>query len=146
MVTGFTETISLETPLPCRYCGRPSYLAEAGEDRMLHPLHPCCRFWIGEQNRRSCVACVAFNTRQDARPTSRPKKKERQHQSRDPDEDDDLLLVVLGRLRKASGLWVDQRVISALVGWRARDLLIALIGAEMVEMRSSSDGNQYRIV
>jgi hypothetical protein len=114
---------------------------------MLHPLHPCCRFWIGEQGRRTCVACSSFNTRQEAIAAKSPKRKRRAvQQSRDPEEDDDLLLAILGRLRKANGLWVDQRVLSALVGWRARDLLIALIGADLVEMRSSSDGNQYRIV
>ena len=40
------------TPLPCRYCGRPSWLAdETG------PAHPCCRWWFEREGAPHCPAC-----------------------------------------------------------------------------------------
>ena len=133
--------ISLTTPLPCRYCKLPSYLAEADDEKRLHPLHPCCQFWIGQEGRATCVACAVFNSRrtgartgaqtfQPARPTAAQRRK---------DFDEDMaLLLVLRRLRE-TGDWVSTAQLMPLVSGRI-DLLdqLHLAGIEQ-------SGTKYRI-
>lgn len=111
-VKGF---IRLELPLPCRYCHLPAYLAEADEEKQLHPLHPCCRFWIGEQGASSCLACAPFNSRRAGGRTG-PGPSSRPRQVLDFDEDEGLLQV-LAFLRQDGG-WVEARQLLPLVGGR----------------------------
>ena len=119
------------TPLPCRFCHRPSYLAEADDEKRLHPLHPCCAYWIGQLKRPSCVACAYFNSRRKGRagklegPELRPEK--------DFDEDEGLLLV-LALLRETKG-WVALSELLPLVGGRGR-LLNQLVNVGVKEQGS----------
>jgi hypothetical protein len=143
--------IALGSPLPCRYCGLPSFLAEADEEKRLHPLHPCCRFWIGEQGALTCVACASFNARRKQTPVSaRAERKIRELQAvsipRTETSDDEMLLALLARLRHTN-LWVDLRVLEELVGGRASMLLAEAMRANCVEARTSpvGGGAQYRI-
>jgi hypothetical protein len=38
---------------PCRRCGRPSWLEDENG-----AVHPCCKFWMGEEGHRRCDACA----------------------------------------------------------------------------------------
>jgi hypothetical protein len=141
MVNGF---IRLGTPLPCRYCHLPAYMAEADEEKRLHPLHPCCRFWIGEQGASSCLACASFNARRSGGRTDGRTPALRSSGSRseprqvlDLDEDE-ALLAALAYLRKAGG-WVDAPELLPLVGGRLA--LLASLTLAGVENR----GRLFRI-
>lgn len=143
--------ICLGTPLPCRYCHLPSYLAEADDERRLHPLHPCCRFWIGQEGRSSCVACANFNARRSGprkraqtppptsasmppvRPNSAPIEKKF--------DEDQALLLVLAALR--SNEWVDITQLLPLINNQA-DLLdqLSAVGVEVIKR---NNGTYYRI-
>jgi hypothetical protein len=134
--------ITLNIPLPCRYCHLPSYLAEADDEKQLHPLHPCCRFWIEQEGKATCVACASFNSRRAGRAgvpgrSGGPASQVRPAPQKKFDEDDALLLV-LGFLRR-SGDWVEVTRLLPMVDGRA-DLLaqLSLAGIEQ-------HGNFYRI-
>ena len=141
--------IILSTPLPCRYCHLPSYLAEADDNKMLHPLHPCCQFWIGQEGRATCVACANFNSRRSGGRTraqappgstsaSMPRPRPNSAQRRKDFDEDTALLLVLRRLREDGG-WVSTAQLMPLVSGRI-DLLDQLHLAG-IEQR----GTNYRI-
>jgi hypothetical protein len=137
-VNGF---ISLDVPRPCRYCLRPTYLAEI-EDGRVAPLHRCCRFWIGQQGHRTCDACANFNARRSGArrvagtppfPGSGPNSETRQEF-----DEDAAVLRVLAHLRRTGG-WVDASQLLPLAGDRWA-VLVSLTRAG-VENR----GSQFRI-
>lgn len=138
--------VNLGMPLPCRYCHRPSYLAEVDDEKRLHPLHPCCRFWIEKQGHTSCLACnnsrrTGGRTPAQTPPGSSSASMPRPRPNSAPEgkkfDEDEGLLLVLAALRR-SGTWVDSAQLLPFVGNRV-DVLAQL--SLVVEQR----GTYYRI-
>jgi hypothetical protein len=50
------------SPLPCRFCGEPTYLSD--ENGL---LHLCCSFWMGEGHYSICPSCLPWRWQRSIR-------------------------------------------------------------------------------